>query len=562
MAVHLFSVCLMPSLLSPFSTSSPLFQSMTSHLYSHKIFSSDTYSCNRRCKDQQANLILRATVTFTITNIPGRKPAKEAVDTVKRNSVFSSRVERDSPRSVVEAINLFEKNGALLMGEEEEEETLESLDCDKKERMFEVRGFVKRILALRPSQRITILGIFTKIGAFSTICNFNNMLMSFVVADETDLALKLFSGITSNGLAPNARTFSILMWCHCKKNDTAEAKGVLDDMIEKGFKPNVITFTKLINSFCRKGKLKRAFEVLEIMRQIGCKPSIQTYNCLMKGLCYLGRVEEAFEVLMSVKESTRETPDIYSYAAVMDGLCKVGRSDEAMELLEDAVKMGITPNAVVFNMLFNGYCREGRPLEGIELIKQMKELNCMPDKISYSTLLHGLLRWGKNKAALDIYKEMMEYGFKVDERMMDTLLRGICRDSLRDERMLFEEMRNGVSAIYHETYELVIQALCTGSENDKASINLKRMVGSGRSPSMATFNSVIRVLCFKGMVEEALLILVLIDEATRIPSKVAYNLLINEFNLKGMSLTGSCVYGAALKHGVVPDKKPKEKFKQ
>ena len=473
---------------------------------------------------------------------------------------FSARNQSESTLSIV-------PNGVSVVDRPINEEP-NSMEFDRRNARSRVQNLVDRIRALPISERIRIIHVFEKEQAFQNLSGFNDVLLALFIADEPDLALNLFcSNISSSNLMPDSWTFSIIIKCHCKKNDLDEAKRVLENMVEIGFLPSVATFTVLINSFCRRGKLQKAIEILDFMGRVGCKANVQTYNCLLKGLCYVGRVEDAYEFLMKIKKSLVK-PDIYSFTAVMDGFCKVGRSDEAMELLDEALEMGITPNVVSFNTLFDGYCKEGRPIEGISLLKNMRERNCIPDYISYSTLLNGLLKWGKIQAALGVYREMVEAGFEVGERMMNTILRGVCRRSwkeeglLKDAHELFEKMtRNEGCAIYPNTYGLVIQTLCVAKEVDKALMYLNEMVGIGYSPPrMITFNSVIRALCSEGRVDEAVSVLVLIcKEERRIPSRICYNLLIHEFNRQGRWLGSCTVYGAALKRGVIPHKRPPSK---
>jgi pentatricopeptide repeat protein len=428
---------------------------------------------------------------------------------------------------------------------------------------FQIKDIIDSISGLPKKERTEFLSTYVKDREFRTISDFNDLVMALFVAEEPDLALKLFSDMSSYGLEPDSWTFSIVSRCYCKKNHLDEAKRVLDQMVEeKGFHPDVATVTILINGFCKRGRLQRAFEVFDFMGRIGCKPTVQTYNCLLKGLCYVGRVEEAFEMLIKIKKDSMK-PDIYTYTAVMDGFCKVGRSDEAVELLNEAVEMGLTPNVVTYNTLFNGFCKEGRPLEGIGVLKQMKQRNCMPDYISYSTLLHGLLKWGKIRSALRTYKEMVGDGFEADERMMNTLLRGLCRrswkekDLLEDAYQLFEKMKNGFYVIDLSTYGLMIKALCVGEKIGEALDNLHDLTRMGHSPHIITFNSVIRALCAEGRVDEALLVLILMDEGRRIPNRISYNLLIEECNRRKWLLGACNIYGAALKRGVIPDRKPR-----
>ncbi|KAF5471438.1 hypothetical protein F2P56_008228 [Juglans regia] len=433
---------------------------------------------------------------------------------------------------------------------------------DPRTSSFQVPDFVGTIGSLPTEERTEFLTAYIKDTEFRTISNFNDLLMALLIAEEPDLALKLFSDLSSYAsIEPDSWTFSIVSRCYCKKNHLDEAQRVLDHMVEeRGFHPDVATITMLINGFCKRGKLQRAFELLHFMGRIGCEPTVRTYNCLLKGMCYVGRVEEAFEMLIKIKESMK--PDIYTYTAVMDGFCKVGRSDEAMELLDEAEEMGLTPNVVSYNTLFQGYCKEGRPLEGIGVLKQMKQRNCMPDYICYSTLLHGLLKWGKIRSALRTYKEMVGDGFEVDERMMNTFLRRLCRrswkekDMLEDAYQVFEKMKKRFYVIDLSTYSLMIQALCTGKKIEQALDNLHDMIRMGHSPPIITFNSIIRALCAGGRVDEALLVLALMDEGRRMPNRISYNLLIEELNRRKWLLGACNIYGMALKRGVIPNRKP------
>ncbi|XP_015580555.2 pentatricopeptide repeat-containing protein At1g62910 [Ricinus communis] len=458
-----------------------------------------------------------------------------------------------------QGIGLVEKHNGLRIKEQKQE----SVKFDAKASRLQVEKLLDAIRALPFKGRTEILDVFGKDGEIPSISDFNDLLMALVIANELDLALNMYSDVSTLGLVPDSWTFSIVIRCHCKRNDADEAKRVLDRMLENGLNPNVVTFTTLINSFCKKGKLQKAYEVIDVMNTIGCQPNVQTYNCLLKGLCYIGKVEEAYEILEDIKKSSIE-PDIYTYTAMMDGFCKVGRSEEAMQLLNEAIEMGLTPNVVTFNTLIDGYSKEGRPLQGVGVLKKMKQRNCMPDIISYSTLLHGLLVWRKIKTALRIYEEMVRNGFEVDEKLMNSLLRGLCRKFLKDNELLndayqvFEKMKERTVVIHHSTYSLVIQAFSTGKKVDDALSNIHRMIKDGYVPRIITINTVIRAFCKEGRVDKALSILVLMFETRKFPSITSYDIMIRELNRQGMCRVASNVYGAALVRGVVPNQKPQQ----
>lgn len=424
----------------------------------------------------------------------------------------------------------------------------------------EFQEFVDKIRVL---SRKEIDELVKKVLIFGDVVEFNDMLMALVVANEHQLAVKLFSNlICDHENVADSGTWSIMIRCYAKMNEPDVAQRLLSEMLELGYKPSVGTFTVLINSFCRRGKLSKAFNVLDVMRGIGVKPSVQTYNCIIKGLCYVGKVESAYELLVKIKESS-EKPDIYSYTAVMDGFCKVGRSDEAMEFLNEAISIGLKPSVVTYNTLLNGYVKEGKPMEGVKLLNQMQEKNYQPDYISYITLLHGLLKWGKVHESLKLCKEMLSRGFEVDERMMNTLLTSLCRLSWKEEDLIkevydvFDIMRKGSYSIYPCAYNVVVQTMCIDERVDMALVCLNEMLRCEVVVRMTVFNCVIRGLCGEGRVEEGMNVLSMIYGSGRVPSVICYNLVIDCLNKERRWFEACSVYGVALKVGIVTHKKPR-----
>ncbi|XP_015961282.1 pentatricopeptide repeat-containing protein At1g62680, mitochondrial-like [Arachis duranensis] len=400
--------------------------------------------------------------------------------------------------------------------------------------------------------------------SFKTSSDFNHLLMALVIAQQHEVCLILFTKLQSFKVLPNGCTFSIVIRCHCERNDPDEAKKVLDTLLQNGFLPDEVTMNVLMSSLCKKGKVQKAREVFEVMREKGFKMSVQSHNCLLKGLCYVGRVEEALDLLNEMKNETPLlNPDVYSYTVVMDGLCKVGLSDEAMGLLNEAVRVGIVPNEVTFNTLIEGYSREGRPLEGVLVLELMKKKHgCVPGYVNYSTVLHGLLKWNEIPAAFKVYKEMVELGIEVDSRMMAKLARRLCRLSrrerglLRDACQVFEKMTEKGFVVDQRTLEVIFEALLWGEKFDEALEVLNDMVKLGYSPKAIAFDKVIQGFSANGKLEEAVSILLFWLGNGGVPHKFSYEMLIKELNAQGRLICASILLGAAFKQGVVPSMDP------
>ncbi|KAK2414919.1 pentatricopeptide repeat-containing protein [Trifolium repens] len=391
---------------------------------------------------------------------------------------------------------------------------------------------------------------------FQTISDFNHLLMALVIAQKSELCQTIFTKLSSFHLVPDSCTYSIMIRCHCEKNEVEEAKRVLFTVLENGFQPDSATITVLINSLCKRGKIKKAMEIFEFMKRKGLKHSVQQYNCLLKGLSYVGKIEEALEILMNMKE-TNLGVDVYSYSVVMNGLCKIGRSDEAMKLFNEAVGIGLIPNVVTFNTLIQGYSIEGRPMESVGVLKMMKKHECVPDYISYSTVLHGLLKWNETVEAFGIYKEMVEIGFEVDLRMMKTLVRRLCRISWKENGLLedayevFEKMKERGLVVDKRTIEVMIKACSKREKFDEVLMNLIDMVRWGYSLKGVAFENVIEGLCGQGRVDEAVSTLFLLHANGGIGDRVCYDLLVNELIAHRRVFCASFLFGFALKQGVV-----------
>lgn len=182
-------------------------------------------------------------------------------------TAIADKNDASNPNGIIDhkGISFVEKYNGLPI----KQENPETIDIYGKTSRLQVDNFVAAIRALPCKDKFDILNIFTKDGQICSISVFNDFLMALVIANEPDLAFKLYSDISSHGLAPDSWTFSIIIRCHCKRDDVDEAKRVLDHMLENGLNPNVATFTILINSFCKRGKLQKALKFLRLWIELG-----------------------------------------------------------------------------------------------------------------------------------------------------------------------------------------------------------------------------------------------------------------------------------------------------
>ncbi|KAJ6765399.1 TETRATRICOPEPTIDE REPEAT (TPR)-LIKE SUPERFAMILY PROTEIN-RELATED [Salix purpurea] len=350
---------------------------------------------------------------------------------------------------------LYPKEGEELKGLPMKEEEQESLDFDEKDSKFQVSDLLDAVKALPCKERVDhIVRVLDKEIGVLSISDFNDALMALVTANESDLVLKLYSGLTCYSLEPNSWTFTIMVRCHCKKKDPSEAKRVLDQMMLKGFNPNVATLTTLINSFCKIGQLQNAFQVFEegrplkgfgvlkLMKQKKCMPDYISYSTLLHGLLLWGKVLAGLRIFKEMEGNGLEADDKLmnslvrglcrksmkeidlvevayqmfekmkkrgfviehsTYALAIQALCVANKVDDAFINFLQMVRLGYIPRLIAINNVIRALCLGGKVDEAFYVLVLMYENSKIPSRMSYDLVIHELNRQERTLSACNVY---------------------------------------------------------------------------------------------------------------------------------------------------------------
>ncbi|CAN1157043.1 Pentatricopeptide repeat-containing protein At4g01400, mitochondrial [Linum perenne] len=232
------------------------------------------------------------------------------------------------------------------------------------ERLVSRRSYVKPALDLfREAKRQ---------GVAPNTKSYNILMRAMCLNDELSIAYKLFDEMFKRDVVPDVESYRILMQALCRKSQVNGAVNLLEDMLNKGFVPDSLTYTTILNSLCRKTKLREAYKLLCRMKVKGCNPDIVHYNTVILGFCREGRAMDACKVLQDMEEDSNGClPNVVSYRTLVAGLCDQGMIDEAKVYLSEMVSKGFSPHFSVADSVVKGLCGVGKIEEACGVVEEL-----------------------------------------------------------------------------------------------------------------------------------------------------------------------------------------------
>ena len=159
---------------------------------------------------------------------------------------------------------------------------------------------------------------------------------------DTERARLLMEEMEDVGIAPDLKSWSILMDAYGSKGDLASALKVHEEMKSAGFEPDVIGFTALIKGCVQAGEPDMAFNFFKQMKDVGVRPNCVTYDALLRAQRNCGKFHEVQRAL-AVYEEMREA----GYAPndfLLHGLLKEWAEGISLAPLPSTASSGYTSN--------------------------------------------------------------------------------------------------------------------------------------------------------------------------------------------------------------------------
>lgn len=276
-----------------------------------------------------------------------------------------------------------------------------------------------------------------------TVHVYNEMMLSFFVRERFSEIFACLQDMRRNDVVPNKTTYTFmikarifegnlaearlilqqmiqtgqkptLLHCalffhaYCKRLMTEEAEGFLVDM-EKIFqiRPNHVFYGSLIYSYTRRREYSRVFSSFERMEKAGFVPDTETCNYVLISLLEINEFTEArkfFEKMLL--RGIRRNTHTYSYLA--DGF--LARSDDKslLTILSDCTGSENTIDAYPFNQIMMFYYRADRREDIVKVLVLMNEYCVQYTRETLPFLKHILPTLKHDKSSLHIMVRLVE----------------------------------------------------------------------------------------------------------------------------------------------------------
>ncbi|GMI65757.1 hypothetical protein like AT5G06400 [Hibiscus trionum] len=269
------------------------------------------------------------------------------------------------------------------------------------------------------------------------------MIMQYGRTGLTEIALRTFTDMKSDGCNPTASTYKylIISLCGGKGRKVDEAVKIFQEMICSGYIPDKELLETYLGCLCEVGKLAEARSCAESLSKIGFSAPL-SYSLYIRALCRAERLEEALEILDNV--GTEPSPlDQYVYGSLVHALLRKGRFEQALVKVNSMNQASIHPTVHVYTSLIVHFFKEKLIGSALGILAKMVKGGCQPTVVTYSAMIRGYMDTGKAADAWNVFHHMKMNGPKPDFKTYSMFISCLCKVGRSEEAVqLLSEMRN------------------------------------------------------------------------------------------------------------------------
>ncbi|KAI8320733.1 hypothetical protein GQ54DRAFT_207231 [Martensiomyces pterosporus] len=233
------------------------------------------------------------------------------------------------------------------------------------------------------AQVLNLMHEMSEAGIEADITVRNVILKGILDQNGLDAGLEEVAFIKSDGLAPDAFTYNILLGAAI-----AERRGdTIRELLSESAKKGIIPSSQVIQSLPLE-----PIDALDIMIDSGGLDSIRVYNTLIKAATRRNKFSRALQLIGHLRSHGIQ-PNETTYGLLLDALSKANRPEEAKAVYDEIVQEGVVkPDAYIFSTMVDACGRSGN-IKGMFWFKsEMKKYNLPPSELVYNSILSTLSR--------------------------------------------------------------------------------------------------------------------------------------------------------------------------
>lgn len=255
----------------------------------------------------------------------------------------------------------------------------------------------------------------------------NRALSACCSTGALDLAEVLLAfGLCPEG--PDAVAYNTVIKGYSKIGKLARCFELYEELRAAGVPPSEMTFGILLDTCNGANELDRAREVFADLSRSGLKLNVVHYTTFMKGLLSAGHLDDASAVLNLMLKSPDTAPDLVTYSMLVKAHADRGNVAESMRTLEQMMRQGIEPDAVVLNIVLGGCCTRPMPPAKVhQVLNRLMVYGLQPSTVTLSILVKAFVKSQAFVEALDLLVEAPNHlGVDLPEARLFTQLAQAC----------------------------------------------------------------------------------------------------------------------------------------
>ncbi|XP_021715130.1 pentatricopeptide repeat-containing protein At2g37230-like [Chenopodium quinoa] len=231
---------------------------------------------------------------------------------------------------------------------------------------------------------------------------FNNLIRGHSKEKNPEAAFELLNIMIRRGVSSKADAYKLLIHSFLEKGEPADAKTVLDSMIENDHLPDSAVFRAVMEGLFNDERVQTASRVMKMMLEKGLTDNMDLSAKILEALFMRGHVEEALGRIELLMHSGC-APDIDNLLSVMSDK---GKTIAALKLLDFALERDFTLDFSSYDKVLDALIGAGKTLNAYSILCKISLKGGVTDKSSYESLIKTLNEEGNSKQA-DVLSRML-----------------------------------------------------------------------------------------------------------------------------------------------------------